>query len=241
MTTKTIAVLGVGPGLGMSVARRFAAEGWSLALVSRTDARHAGYRAELAGAPVHTYAADLTDPDALAAVVGRAEADLGGLGAVYYGPAAAMPGIVPLPQADAPAVAGALDVMLLPAVRTASLVLPGMLARGDGALLYAVGLSGLRPLPMLGTLAPASAALRMYALTLHAALADQGVYVGALTIGGLIERGDIHAMLTAAPGAGPMPTLNPDDLAERAWRMVTDRAEAEAVFDLLPPQFAHAD
>jgi hypothetical protein len=115
-----------------------------------------------------------------------------------------------------------------------------MLARGDGALLYAVGLSGLRPLPMLGTLAPASAALRMYALTLHAALADRGVYVGALTIGGLIERGDIHAMLTAVPGAAPMPTLHPDDLAERAWRMVADRTEAEAVFDVLPDQLAHA-
>jgi NAD(P)-dependent dehydrogenase (short-subunit alcohol dehydrogenase family) len=124
MTTKTLAVLGVGPGLGMSVARRFAAEGWSVALVSRTDARHAGYRADLPGVPVHTYAADLTDPAVLADVVARAEVDLGGLGAVYYGPAAAMPGIVPLPEADASAVAGSMDAMLLPAVRTASLGCP---------------------------------------------------------------------------------------------------------------------
>jgi NAD(P)-dependent dehydrogenase (short-subunit alcohol dehydrogenase family) len=34
-------VVGVGPGLGMSVAHRFGSQGYSVALVSRSSTRHA--------------------------------------------------------------------------------------------------------------------------------------------------------------------------------------------------------
>jgi hypothetical protein len=108
-----------------------------------------------------------------------------------------------------------------------------MLERGDGALFFGGGLSGLRPMPMLGTLAPASAALRMYVLTLAAAVKEQGVYAATLTIGGLIERGDIHRMFSEQ-GAS-LPTLDPDEIADTAWRMYVARDEAEAVFDVLTP------
>ncbi len=57
---------------------------------------------------------------------------------------------------------------------------------------FAGGLSSIVPMPPLGGLALASAALRNYAVTLHAALAPSGIYAGTITIGGLIERGDIH-------------------------------------------------
>jgi NAD(P)-dependent dehydrogenase (short-subunit alcohol dehydrogenase family) len=233
MAVKTIAVLGAGPGLGMSVARRFGAEGYATALVSRGAARHESYRAGLAaeGIDATSYVADLTDPEAVRHVVARITKDLGGIDAVYFGPAAVGPrGIVALPDADADAIREPLDTMLIPAATLIAAVLPGMLARNDGVVLLPTGLSGLRPMPALGTLAPASAALRMYSLTLNAALADRGVYVGTLTIGGLIARGDIHALLTEG-GRRSMPSLNPDDIAETAWTMATDRGVAEAVFE----------
>jgi hypothetical protein len=65
---------------------------------------------------------------------------------------------------------------------------------------------------VLGGLALSSAALRNYAITLHAALAPTGVYAGTLTIGGLIERGDIYRAMTADPnvfGGATAGTLNP--------------------------------
>ncbi|MEU6189621.1 hypothetical protein [Nocardia sp. NPDC047038] len=91
-------------------------------------------------------------------------------------------------------------------------------------------------MPMLGQLALATAALRNYALTLNAALADRGVYAGTLTIGGLVERGDIHAMVTADPakyGAADGHTLDPDHLADAAWDMYRTRDRAKRVFDAL--------
>jgi NAD(P)-dependent dehydrogenase (short-subunit alcohol dehydrogenase family) len=234
---KVIAVLGVGPGLGMSMARRFGREGFAVALVSRTDTRHAGYRAELAaeGVESRSYAGDVTDPEQVGDVLARIAADLGEIDTVYYGPASASfgSGIVPLPEADAAAVRAPLEAVLLPAVALVAAALPPMVRRGDGALFFGGGLSGLRPMPMLGNLAPAAAALRMYVLTLAAAVKEQGVYAATLTIGGLIERGDIHRMFTDQ-GAS-LPTLDPDDIADTAWRMYVARDEAEAVFDALTP------
>jgi NAD(P)-dependent dehydrogenase (short-subunit alcohol dehydrogenase family) len=232
---KVIAILGAGPGLGMSMARRFGREGFAVALVSRTDARHAGYRAELAadGVESRSYAADVMDAEQVRAVLARIAGDLGEIDTVYYGPATASfgAGIVPLPEADAAAVRAPFESMVLPAVGVVAAALPPMLQRGDGALFFGGGLSGLRPMPMLGNLAPAVAALRMYVLTLAASVAEKGVYAGILTIGGLVERGDIHRMLTDQGMV--IPTVDPDEIAEAAWRMYVGRDEAEAVFDAL--------
>lgn len=277
---KVIAVLGIGPGLGLSVARRWAAEGYAVAMVSRSPARHDAYLARLpvaavserrdpvddreklsdpaallpptqsrggdssgrafapaapeSTAPVHrAYVADVTDAGALGEVLARISADFGRIDAVYFGPAAAgRRGIVPLPEADADALREPIELLLLPLPTLVAAVLPEMLARGDGTILIPTGLSGRRPMPALGNLAPVSAALRMYALTLAAALAGQGVHVGAITVGGLIAGGDIHRMVMAGnPG---LPTLDPDEIAAAAWRLALDRTETELVFDLMP-------
>jgi hypothetical protein len=123
-----------------------------------------------------------------------------------------------------------LTSVLLPAVAAVQ----AALTQGIRAILLPGGASGLHPMPMLGTLAPMSAALRMYALTLHEALLPRDVYVGTLTIGGLIARGDIHAMVTAQHEGPPIPTLDPDTMAGRAWQMVATRTPAEEVFTVSP-------
>lgn len=239
---KVIAVLGAGPGLGLSIAKRWAAEGYAVAMVSRSADRHAAYLDTLPPGPAdaaegraehRAYAADVTDLAALAGVLAQIRDDFGRIDAAYFGPAAAgRHGIVPLPEADAEALREPLEMLLLPLPTLVAAVLPDMLKRGDGTILIPTGLSGRRVLPRLGNLAPASAALRMYALTLAAALADQGVHVGAITIGGLIAGGDIHQMVSADnPG---LPTLDPDEIAAAAWRMATDRTDTELVFDRMP-------
>jgi hypothetical protein len=103
-------------------------------------------------------------------------------------------------------------------------------------LIFAGGLSSVRPMPMLGQLALAAAALRNFASTLNAALADRGVYAGTLTIGGLVERDDIYALVTAGPEKYRVAeghTLDPDPLADAAWRIYRTRDHAEQVFDAL--------
>src|SRR5687767_2196643 len=82
----TAVVLGVGPGLGMSVAHRFGREGYDVALISRGSSRHARYLAELADAGVRAraFAADVRDREQLLSTLD----DVGPVDVMYYGPGA---------------------------------------------------------------------------------------------------------------------------------------------------------
>src|SRR6188472_3739872 len=99
MSRKTVVVIGAGPGLGMSVARRFGAEGHAVALVSRTSTRHAGYLADLGerGVQAAAFTADVRDRDRLLAVLGEVAGRFGTIDVVYYGPGAADPAALPVP------------------------------------------------------------------------------------------------------------------------------------------------
>lgn len=227
-------VLGVGPGLGMSIAHRFGREGYDVVLVSRSGDRHAGYLAELAGAGVHAtaFAVDLKDRVRLLSTLD----EIGPVDVVYYGPGGT--NLDDMPNEITTATSAELRTAMewvYPVVDVVGHVLPGVVERGGGVLI-AGGLSSVVPLPMLGALALSSAALRNYALTLNAALADKGVYAGTLTIGGVIERGDIHKLVESSPerfGGLAGHTLDPDDIAEAAWQMFVKRDRAEEVFNVL--------
>jgi short-subunit dehydrogenase len=237
-TSKTAVVLGAGPGLGMSIAHRFGREGYRVALISRSSARHGAYLDSLAGAGVEAaaFAADLNDAERLDTVLDEVLARFGTVDLAYYGPAAMdgpMPGLIT--EAGSADVRAAME-LVYPAVDAVAKLLPGMIEQGSGGLLFAGGLSSVVPMPALGPLAVMSAALRNYALTLNAGLADAGVYAGTLTIGGLIERGDIHKAMTADPnlfGQQQIATLDPDDIADTAWELFSKRDRAEVVFNPL--------
>ena len=225
-TRPVLLVLGVGPGLGLSVAHRFGAEGYAVALVSRSSERHSQYLQSLAGVEAAAFTGDVTDPASLRAAVDAARERFGRIDVGYFGPApySGLPG--DLTGLDVAAARAALESMVLPAVDAASLLLPELRERGSGGLLFAGGLSSVVPMPALGAFVLVAAALRNYALTLHAALEPEGVYAGTLTIGGLIERGDLHRALAGQSG---LPTLDPDDLARTLWTLFAERKTAEAV------------
>ncbi|GAB3879936.1 SDR family NAD(P)-dependent oxidoreductase [Kibdelosporangium lantanae] len=228
--SRTAVIVGVGPGLGMSIAHRFGREGFTPALVSRSGRRHVDYVRQLADAGIEaeTYVADASDRDQLRTTLDR----IGPADLVYFG--AAMSdlgtGIVPLDKAGSEDVRPGMEGVYS-AIDLVKHTLPGMLDRGAGAYLFAGGLSAVQPMPMLGSLAVTAAALRNYVLTLNATIADKGLYAANLIIGGLIERGDIHDHVMAnAEQYGQIPTLNPDDIADTAWDLYTRRDRAEEIF-----------
>src|SRR5882724_6054776 len=79
-TTRIAVIIGVGPGLGMSMARRFGRDGFRVALVSRSNARHGAYLTDLAshGIEATAHTADVTEADRLAVAL----EEIGGTGDV---------------------------------------------------------------------------------------------------------------------------------------------------------------
>ncbi len=79
MNGKTAAILGVGPGLGAAVARRFAREGFAVALMARREEGVSGVRREIeeAGGTALPVSTDATDPASVSAAFGRVRGELG--------------------------------------------------------------------------------------------------------------------------------------------------------------------
>lgn len=229
--SKSIAVFGAGPALGRAVAERYAREGYQVALVARSQEPLDTLARELrgTGAAAHAVAADLSDTDALPQVAKRIRVAVGDPDVLYYG--AAANAFIPVTELTVQRVQALMPLSLYALLALVQEFLPAMLARGDGAILSAQGASAVHARPHIAG-ALATAAQRNYLRSLHAAVADKGVYVGGLYIGAAIERSPFHAQREAARAVGDsvpdMPTVNPDHLAGLLWTMHHARTRPEA-------------
>lgn len=79
MSDKVAAVLGVGPGLGAAIARRFVGEGFAVGLMARREEGLAEIRQEIEsdGGTALPVPADATDPDSVSAAFERVRDELG--------------------------------------------------------------------------------------------------------------------------------------------------------------------
>jgi short-subunit dehydrogenase len=224
---KTITIFGAGPGLGLAVARRFGREGFRVALVARDAGRLDSMAAGLAGEGVQAagFAADLTDRTAVLSAVDEIQARFGPIDVLEYGPTPGEHLRRSPSELDVAAVSRLLDLYVLTPVALVGRVLPGMLERGDGGLLFSMGAAATYPMPRFaGGMALSS--LRSYAHTLHAELEPRNVYAGTLVIGALIE-GSAAARNPSAWGSGEVPVVAAGDLAELCWDMYSKRGRAE--------------
>jgi short-subunit dehydrogenase len=228
---RTIAIFGAGPGLGLAVARRFGREGFRAALVARDQGHLDALTGELAAGGVEAAGvpADLTDHASALAAVDAIEARFGPIDVLEYSPGGGPAIRTPASQLDVPTVTPLLGNAVLTPVALVARLLPGMLERRDGGLLFALGASAKYPMPRLAAAGLALAGLRNYAHTLHAELGPQGVYAGTLLIGALIEGTPAHRNATAWAGGQQLAVVKPEDLAGHFWDMYTrrDRAEEE--------------
>ncbi|GLY86982.1 SDR family NAD(P)-dependent oxidoreductase [Actinoallomurus iriomotensis] len=209
-------VVGAGPGIGASVARRFAREGHPVGLIARDRARVEGIADDLRGGGHHAAAAtgDITDPGDIARALGELTSALGVPEVVCFSPLPNVRLIRPVLDTTAEDVAGALALTVVGATAVVQAVLPGMLARGSGTLLFTTGGAAVRPSPERAVSAVVYAGLSSYVDLLAQALPPRGINVGRVTIVGAV---------------GPGLTHEPDDVAEHLWRRHASPAETVTV------------
>jgi NAD(P)-dependent dehydrogenase (short-subunit alcohol dehydrogenase family) len=204
-------IVGAGPGLGASVARRFAREGYRLTLVGRSQATTAPLADELRGdgTDVTVVTADAGDPDSLRAAIEPLFAQSGGPGVVIYSAALAAPDDLLTVAPEQLATAYAVDV--IGAVVTAQVAVPAMRAAGGGTLLFTGG-GFADALPQsLATLSLGKLALRGVATMLAREVRDDNIHAGSLTILGQI-----------VPGT----PIDPDRIADAYWTIRNEDPEA---------------
>ena len=207
MAKPVCAVVGVGPMNGASFARRFAAEGYSVALLSRKTEYSTELAAEIGSAKA--YACDVTDASAVEAAFAAVRAELGEVDVVVYNAGSGVWGnIEELSAAD---FEQTWRINTMGAFLVAKQVIPSMKERGSGTIVFIGATASLRGKPFTPAFAPAKAAQRSLAQAMARHLWPSGVHVALIIVDGGIKPVDADTN-TDAPE-----NLNPDDIATTAY------------------------
>ncbi len=178
-------VIGVGPGIGLAVARRFAQGGFRVALVAQQEERLEAFKAAVGGTEVHAFAADVRDAQALGRALDRVREAAGEPHVLIYnaslGPAA------PASQLPSEDLAEAFRVNVLGALESARRVIPALRAAGKGSLLFTGGGLALAPQAREASLSIGKAGLRALALCLAEELEPEGIHVATVTVAGFVN------------------------------------------------------
>ncbi|QYK69956.1 MULTISPECIES: SDR family NAD(P)-dependent oxidoreductase [Paenibacillus] len=188
---KTIAIIGAGLGLGLSIAKKFGAQGFKVALVSRNPEKLEIITNELKSLNIvaRSYVADITDLNVLKQALLAAKEDLGSIDVLEFSPYAGWSNFTDILETTPASVLEQVNSIVLPAVLSVNEVLPDMISNGSGAILFTTGISAMFPLPSLGNGGIVMSGLRNYATNLHNELKEKGVFVGHLSIGTFIQAG----------------------------------------------------
>ena len=233
--TKSIAVFGAGPGLGQAVARRYAQEGYDVVLVARRRQPLDLVAREItdAGARAHVITADLADIGAIPALAQDVRARTGELDVLYYAPTP-NEGFVAAADLTPQRVQDFMPLIVYSLIALVQEFLPHMVRAGSGAVLTAQGASTVHGLPNISGPGPAQAAQRNYLQSLHAEMADKGVFVGMLYVGAVIEKSAFHTQVEQAKADGTGrhwgPTVAPAFLADLVWNMHRAKSPAEIIY-----------
>jgi NAD(P)-dependent dehydrogenase (short-subunit alcohol dehydrogenase family) len=223
MADKVAAILGVGPGLGSALARRFASEGFAVALMARREESVAGVREEIEGSggtalPVAT---DATDPASVAAAFDEVRGSLGDPEVfVYNAGAFQMGGILDLSPAKFDE---CFRANCAGAFYAAQQVLPPMVEAGRGTVLLTGATAALRGSARFSALAVGKFGLRALAQSMAREFGPQGVHVAHVVIDGQIDTPRVREM---SPGREDHTLLSPDAIAETYWRLHSQHPSA---------------
>lgn len=199
-TEPRILVVGATQGMGRASARRLAEGGARVALVARTAADLEVVAKDVldAGAPdVVTFTADVTDADAVNAVVAGAAERWGGLDGLVNTVGLCEPVRTSFLDIDDGYWERAFSSVLLSAVRTCRAALPHLLAAGGGAIVNVSAMSIRHYIPMLAHYSSQKIALAHLTKNLAREFGTRGIRTNAV-MPGMIESDGVAARKAVA-------------------------------------------
>jgi len=213
MTTRPVCVvIGVGPGNGAALARRFATEGYAVALLARTTDTSGPLAASLADA--RAYACDVTDAAAMARTFEAITRELGPVHTLVYNAGSGVFGTVEDITPDA--LEGAFRVNALGLLVAAQLAIPAMKAQASGNIIVIGATSSRRGVARTAAFAPAKAAQKSLAESMARHLWPHGIHVALVIVDGVVDLPRTRAMMKDKPDDF---FVAPDDLADTAFHL----------------------
>jgi NAD(P)-dependent dehydrogenase (short-subunit alcohol dehydrogenase family) len=216
---KVCAVVGVGPGNGAALGRRFATEGYAVALLARTNATSGPLAAALPDA--RAYACDVTDAAAVTRAFDAIEQDMGPVHTLVYNAGSGVWGTIE--EIDAAVLENAFRVNALGLLLTAKRAIPSMKHLGEGNIVVIGATSSRRGVARTAAFAPAKAAQRSLTESMARHLWPQNIHVCLVIVDGVVDLPRTRAMLKDKPDDF---FVHPADLANTAFQLTTQLQSA---------------
>ena len=207
MTKPVCAVVGVGPQNGASFARRFASEGYAVALLSRKTEYSSTLAANIESAKA--YACDVTDPSAVETAFSAVRTDMGEIDVLVYNAGSGVWGNIE--ELSAHDFEQSWRVNTMGAFLVSKEVIASMKEKRAGTIIFVGATASLRGKPFTTAFAPAKASQRSLAQAMARHLWPSGIHVSLIIIDGGVKS------LASDVDVEAPETLNPDDIATTAY------------------------
>ncbi|MEK9683122.1 MAG: SDR family NAD(P)-dependent oxidoreductase [Rhodospirillaceae bacterium] len=201
-------ILGAGSGLSASLARRFATEGFKVALAARNVDKLSDICQETGAL---AYKCDAVKPDQVETLFSSVMSDLGAPDLAIYNASNRVRG--PITDIEPGAVLRAIQISCYGGFLMAQQAARHMLARGDGAIFFTGASAGVKGFPNSTSFAMGKFGLRGLAQALARELHPQNIHVGHFIIDGGISKGPEDPR----NDRGPDGLLDPDAIAKTYW------------------------
>lgn len=225
------AVVGVGAGLGAALARRFA-DRYPIALMARGKEKLEQFANEItaAGGRAIAVSVDVSKAEDIHSAFARTRGELGDVDVLLYN--AAMRPFGRLMETKPSTFETTWRVNVFGAFLCSQEVVPAMLAKGSGVILFTGATAGTRPFPTSAAFGPAKFALRALAQVMARDLGPQGVHVAYVNVDGAIDMPFIHKL---RPELTKEDMLSPAAIAETFWHLAhQDRSAWTQELDVRP-------
>ena len=226
---KTALIVGVGPGISASLARKLAALGVKVGLAARGAGKLQALAAETRAV---TFAADASDANAVASLFADAERRLGEPDVVVYNASARAHG--PIAELDPAAVQRALSISALGGFYVTQQAAKRMLPRGRGAILLTGATASIKGFALSSAFAMGKFALRGLAQSASRELGPKGIHVAHFVI-----DGGVRSARRPDPTEKPDSTLAPDAIAQTYLDVLRQHRSAWSLEVELRPWVEH--
>ena len=201
---RTALIVGAGSGISASLARRLAALEVTVGLAARDTDKLAALAAETRAA---SFAADASDPSAVAALFDEVDRRLGEPDIVVYNASARAHG--PITEIDPAAVQKAIAITAFGGFLVTQQAAKRMSPRGRGAILLTGATASVKGFPLSSAFAMGKFALRALAQSAARELGPKGIHVAHFVI-----DGGVRSARRPDPADKPDTTLDPDGIAQ---------------------------
>ena len=215
MSEKQVAVIvGVGPGLGFALVRRFAKAGMAVAMAARNREKLEQLLAKEPIAGAKAYACDATDPSTVDRLFAQVDRDLGAPAVTVFNAGAFQPGgILEIEPAE---FEQCWRIGCFAGFLVGQAAARRMVAAGHGTIVFTGATAALRGSARFANLAVPKFGLRALAQATARELGPEGIHVAHVIIDGQI-RSERYAHLAAERGADAL--LEPDAIAEMYYQL----------------------